>query len=230
MQAPNKQTNNNANSNPQGKGGKKKNRPSKKQRRAATRGQLQLSGTQTVNFQTAQEFRISTGSTPGGIRIRGREMLSAVLQGDSEAFDVSSTLLNPFVPPRLASLAPAWEEFLFHTATLIYQPSLPTTVGGAVSVWADYDALDVVATTQATAARNISYSISNAYAANSCRVLGSLSRLKRYICTTSVDQPLQTTQAKLYVATEGIPIASAPAGSQIGYLFLEYDLEFFTPQ
>jgi len=176
---------------------------------------------------SAVEFSISKGSTPGGTRIRGREMVAVVANGASTAFNVMTTVLYPTTFQRLVAFNGVFEEFFFHRANIIYQPSSGTQMSGAVSLWVDYDALDAAETAQVTAARNISYSISNVYAVNACQMLGSLCRLKRYLTSSATGvTALQIQQAQIRVATEGIP---APFTSPVGYLFIWYDVEFYAP-
>lgn len=188
---------------------------------------LQLRSSQTVNFMSAQEFKVTTGSTPGGIRVRGREMIAVVSNGASAAFAVTNYILGPPTFPRLSAYGGIYEEYFFNRANVIYQPSMGTQLSGAVSLWIDYDPGDVAEVSQILAAKNISYSISNVYAVNACEMLGPLCRLKRFLTTTNAfSNPLQVQQAQIRVATEGIP---APFAVTIGYLFVWYDVEFFAP-
>lgn len=188
---------------------------------------LQLRSSQTVNFMSALEFKVSTGSTPGGIRVRGREMVATVLNGTSALFAVTNYILAPPTFQRLGAFAPIYEEYFFHKANVIFQPSGGTQLSGAVSLWIDYDPGDAIETSQISAARNISYAMSNVYAVNACECLGTLSRLKRFLTTANASTtPLQIQQSQFRVATEGIP---APFSAPVGYLFVWYDVEFFAP-
>lgn len=201
-----------------------------KVRTARERPSLSLRSVQDVNFMVPSEFSITTGTTPGGIRSRGRELVYAVPQGASPAFAVTAFNLTPLSFPRLQAQAGIYEEYFFHSAVAFYQPILGTNTNGAVSVWFDFDAGDPAETTQAQASRNIVYAIANAYAVCSCHAPGSLSRLKRFLNQSGVvATALQLIQAQVRVATEGIPLAQAPAASVVGYIYIEYDVEFYVP-
>ena len=91
----------------------------------------------------------------------------------------------------------------------------------------DYDAKDPAPTSTVGMMRNISSSMSNVYADNACEVRGSLSRLPKYATgQTSSPDVDQTTQALVYYAFEGV----TGVNTSQGYLVVEYDVEFFTPQ
>jgi len=197
------------------------------QQSVTDRSALQLRASQTVNFMSANMFAVRQGSTPGGVRLMGREMVQALNNGASSAFSVSGFNLNPVNLPRLAAYAPIYEEFFFHRANVIFQPSVGTQTAGVVSLWADYDVGDAIEATQVAAAKNITYSISNAYAVNACEILGSLCRLKRFLSISGATATiLQTVQVAVRFASEGIP---APFSAPVGYIFVDYDVEFYVP-
>lgn len=209
---------------------RKRRQQSMRPRFANETSDLALRHTQEVNFMTPTQFSVQKGTTPGGVRCRGREMLFTVVQGASAAFNVQGVNLTPLSLPRLASMAGIWEEYFFHNSRVMFQPILATTTNGLVSTWFDLDAGDVPEINQSQASRNICYSAANAYAVMSCDCPGSLARLKRFFCTSGLaSNVLQTLQAQVRVATEGIPLTAVPAGATVGFLYLHYDIEFYTP-
>jgi len=183
-------------------------------------------------------FETNRGSTPGGIRVKGREMLGsvstsgAVTAGAFTQCNIGATLGSLLTPPsfpRLTSYTSIYEYYVFHRVKYTFQSLFPTTQVGVVMLAVDYDTSDIQPTTSLLMMRNISAVMSNAYANSSCEVLRSLSRLPKFITSSSGTSPPTTelNQARLDVAIEGITLASA---SSVGYIIAEYDVEFFTPQ
>lgn len=172
-------------------------------------------------------FSMKAGSTPGGVRVSGRSLVGALTPTTGTAFEiVSGIFLRPGLIPRLASISQAYEMYIFHRARLIYQSAQPLTVPGVVMLAADYDPKDNPPTSAVEMMRNISSAMSNVYADCAIEVTKELSRLPRYFVNqdTAPDAG-QLDQASLIVATQAVPAATG-----IGFFFIEYDVEFFTPQ
>lgn len=118
--------------------------------------------------------------------------------------------------------------FIFHTARIMFQSNQPTTATGVIEIAVDYDAKDSAPTSTIQMMRNISSAMANIYADCACDVVKKLSRLPRYnTAEVSGSDADQVNQAVVYLATEG---SNATASSTVGYLMIEYDVEFFTPQ
>jgi hypothetical protein len=191
---------------------------------------VQFTATSPLNL-----FDVARGSTPGGIRVKGRELigsvtLSATSTGAFQLANVASfafVALNPVSFPRLAAYDPIYEYFKFHSATCILQSNQPTTSSGEWLICSDYDINDAVPTTSTGMMRNISSAMANIYSDMSMVVTGSLSRLPKFLSGTSEGTPDQSYQAAIYVGIEGY---SGTTGAAVGYLIIEYDVEFFTPQ
>jgi hypothetical protein len=136
--------------------------------------------------------------------------------------------LNPTSFARLGQLAQAYEYFKFHKADVCFQSNQPTTAVGEILLCAEYDASDPAPSTSIGMMRNVSATMANIYSDASYQCLASLSRLPKFIVnggsTASIDQ---TSQATLYVAAEGV---TAATGTGLGYVCIEYDIEFYTPQ
>lgn len=184
-------------------------------------------------------FTVSKGSTPGGIRVRGRELLSAVsftgaLTG---AFALSNNFngqlpgsvsgLNPSSFPRLTAYNPIYEYFVFHKIDYLFQSNQPTTQGGEIILSIDYDPTDSAPASTSAMMRNISSTMSNVYSDCSLQGIKSLSRLPKYETSSNVTEQLQSLQGNLFVAAEGV---TAAAGATLGYIIAQYDVELFTPQ
>ena len=231
---------------PQNGGGRKKksNRKSKKTKSTGVRGQqglgtvaqgpLMLKQEQFAAYVPLQTFSVAKGTTPGGVRVRGRELIQSLTSGLTTLVFGANNLttaagfeLNPGNFPRLASYASIYEFYKFHKAKAMFQSNQPTTASGVSEIAVDYDAKDAVPSSTVTMMRNISSSMSNIYADNACVIDGSLSRLPRFVTsqTSGADRD-QYIQAVVWYAFEGVVGTNASQG----YLLIEYDVEFFTPQ
>jgi len=195
-----------------------------------------LSRTQFTATSPLNLFNVKSGSTPGGIRVRGREMLGSVLltstsTGAWQLATINSGTnvpLNPTAFPRLFAYSSIYEMYIFHSATFILQSNQPTTATGEWLACIDYDSKDVVPTSSINQMRNISSTMANVYSDMSLVCLKSLSRLPKYnISESSSSDTDQVIQANFYLGIEGY---TGTAGAAIGYLIVEYDVEFFTPQ
>lgn len=187
-----------------------------------------LHSTQGGASKPLLNFSVMPATTPGGMRVHGRELLRTVGTPAGGLFSATPVLLNPASFPRLQQIGNVYEMFVFHRARFIFQSSQPVTVTGVVELAADYDSKDSPPTTTISMMRNISSAMSNLYADCAMEVLSSLSRLPRYACSETVaPDENQVNQATVYVATEG---TGATAITTAGYLICEYDVEFFTPQ
>lgn len=201
---------------------------------------LDLTRSQFTATSPLNLFEVSTGSTPGGIRVKGRELIGAVtsIAASTGAFalmNISSAsgvgpvvFLTPASFPRLSAYVPIYEYFKFHKADVLVQANQPTTMSGEVIMSIDYDASDSPPANTVAMMRNISSTMANIYSDASLQIIGSLSRLPKFITSsTGGDDPDQLLQAAIYVAQEGV---TATAGQGLGYVVVQYDVEFYTPQ
>lgn len=198
-------------------------------------GPLMLKNEQFATYAPLQTFAVTSGSTPGGTRVRGRELIQSLTSGGTTllygaagvAGTAGSILLHPASFPRLTSYVGIYEMYIFHSAKVMFQSNQPTTASGVSILSADYDAKDAAPTSTVLQMRNISSSMSNIYADNAMIIDKKLSRLPRYITAVSVGTDAdQLYQANLFYGFEGVV---GVAASQ-GYLVIQYDVEFFTPQ
>lgn len=191
---------------------------------------LNLKSQQFAAWTPLETFSVKTGSTPGGVRVCGRELLEPISSGSTTgAFSIGTTFnLNPVSFPRLVAYAPIYEMYVFHTARVMFQSNQPTTATGVTEIGIDYDVKDTAPTTTIGMMRNISSSMANIYADHACDAVKALSRLPKYTIQEDTDPDANhINQAVVYVAVEGNP---QPDPVVIGYVVVEYDIEFFTPQ
>lgn len=208
-----------------GKGKAKKGFPRPAASLALTR--TQFTATSPLNL-----FDVNKGSTPGGVRVRGRELLGSANFGvTAVGFDPLTVggiqfgfPLSPTSFPRIGNYKSIYEEYIFHRATIMFQSDKATTQSGVILMAADYDAADAVPANSVGMMRNISSTMANVYSDCSMECLGKLARLPRFF--TNDTTSAQNTQARIYVAAEGVTFAASAA---VGYILVDYDIEFFTP-
>jgi hypothetical protein len=185
-------------------------------------------------------FTTTPGSSPGGIRVKGRELIGAVEKTSNnntwQLCEIISPLpgvvvgLNPRFFPRLSSYTALYDLYVFHSATFILQSSSPTTAGGSWMMCLDYDVKDDPPASTMQMLRNVSSSIANVYSDQSCVTVKSLARLPKFFTeenNSSGTDVAQEIQAQLFVACEGFAGAE---NTPLGYVICEYDIEFFSPQ
>jgi hypothetical protein len=211
----------------QSKQKKKKSRGSK-----GRNNNLQLNSGQNSSGLPMNFFKVLPGSTPGGVRVRGRELCVTVQAYGDARFHCLTKNLTPNLLPRLNAYSTIYEMYIFHSAKPIFQSSQPTTAAGISAISIEYDVSDTFPTNLEQMMRNISSSMSNIYADNGCLVDKRLSRLPKYFNTVnSSSTDANTVQAKINYATEGWTDPDVTANIfPVGYLLIEYDVEFFTPQ
>lgn len=215
-----------------------KQNQTQKQRKKKNLRNINLRSAQ-LNLHTGQRgseigtsfFNVLTGTTPGGVRVRGRELIKSIAAGVGGVFTIENFLLQPGSFPRLDSYGSLYEMFIFHSAKIIFQSNQPTTSSGIVGIAVDYDCKDSAAlTSMQELMRNISSSMSNVYANQGTLVEKRLSRLPRYLCASDSSPDVnQESQARVLIASEGLNVVSDDP-VVLGYIFIEYDVEFFTPQ
>jgi len=199
---------------------------------------LSLTRNQFTATSPLNLFNITAGTSPGGVRVSGRELVSAVTMpiiangiytlSTSFSTNVNFGAINPVSFPRLSAYAPIYEYFVFHRLTFYFQSNQPTTGTGSIILSIEYDGTDPVPASTTAQMRNISSTMANLYSDCSLQGLKDLSRIPRF----KTDAPiaaniLQAVQGVLYVATEGYTNAAV---STVGYVVAQYDVEFYTPQ
>jgi len=206
-------------------------------KRSSPDNMLSLTRDQFTATSPLNLFNVHAGSSPGGIRVTGRELVNAVTLPITTGVWAASTTfpggtagsspVNPSVFPRLTAYTPIYEYFVFHKLDFLFQSNQPTTTAGEIILSVDYDPSDAAPASTSAQMRNISSTMANLYSDCSLQCLKSLSRLPRYETASSFALLQQEVQAALTVAVEGYTNASA---TTVGYIIAQYDVEFFTPQ
>lgn len=232
------------------KGGKPKNQSKQKRNRNQNRARglarnpgtrdsmLSLTRSQFTATSPLNLFTVRSGTSPGGIRVSGRELVAAVtvpvttgvftLSTSFPGTSTTASAVSPSVFPRLSAYGPIYEYYIFHKLSYLFQSNQPTTQAGEIIMSVDYDPTDPAPTSTSAMMRDISSTMANIYSDASLQVLKSLSRLPRYETTPAViNEPLQQCQGLLTVAVEGYVAAAI---TTVGYVIAQYDIEFFTPE
>jgi hypothetical protein len=196
-------------------------------------------GMSATQIAAPASLGISTLKTPAaqtrtsnGVRVRNRELVIATINGSS-AFTVAAQIpINPGLSgtfPWLNLQAQQYESYKIHSLKAIYIPVTNSTVSGSIMIIPDYDASDMEPLTEIAAANNIGAMESVVW--NSMEMKLNPKEMmvpgpKKYVRGTMVGGDLKTFDAGLiYVCTNNCSITTI-----IGKLWLEYDIEFFSPQ
>jgi len=183
------------------------------------------------NLMTTYTPRMSQGNN--SIRVRHRELFGVI--NGFISFTKTALNLNPgnsVLFPWLGIQAKMWERYRFHRLRMHYVTRCATTVGGSVIMAADYNCLTAGPVNEQSmlsyqgAVEDVAWKDIICDVDPSALHPGGIPKYVRgrYEFT---GQDLKTYDAaELYIATTGF----AADNTQCGRLFLEYDVEFYTPQ
>jgi hypothetical protein len=173
-------------------------------------------------------------TTNRGFVVIHREFIQDVTAADSNfrntTFSVNPGLATTF--PWLSAIAGRYESYLFRRLHFIYEPICPTTTPGAVMMAVDYDASDTAPTSKVVlmayrgAVRSAPWNITRFDASRGdLRKFG----VQRYVRTAAV--PANTDVKTYDVGNLQLATQNTPATpTTLGELYVEYEVEFFTPQ
>jgi len=200
---------------------------------------LSLTRSQFTATSPLNLFETRTGSTPGGIRVKGRELIGSLslTANSTGAFQILSVnsvaptnylVLNPVKFARLGAYVPIYEMFIFHKAVISFISNQPTTATGEELMCIDYDASDTAPADAVSMMRNVSSVMGNIYSDASMQALKELSRLPRYYTAeTTSPNTVQINQGTCFFGIEGY---TGSINAVVGYCVVDYEVEFFTPQ
>lgn len=197
---------------------------------------LSLTRSQFTATSPLNLFEVRPASTPGGILVKGRELIGSATAPNAIAGTYTNLFvagayplaINPVSFPRLSAYVPIYEWYVFRRLSLLFMSNQPTTTAGEVLMCIEYDYKDTAPGSAAGVMRNISSTMANIYSDASLQLVGSLSRLPKFSTSqTTAPDTDQVNQAALYVAVEGV---TAATGAILGYVVAQYEIEFFTPQ
>lgn len=167
-------------------------------------------------------------------RVQHREFI-ADISSNSSAFATTTLAINPGNPtafPWLAAIATNYESYTFKKLAYRYLPLCPTSTQGRITMAIDYDARDTVPTTKAVLSQYQGavatpvwqqglYVSTPANLTKFCK--------QRYVSGPSV--PTNSDVKTYHVGQFTIATSNTPASlTQLGELWVEYDVELQTPQ
>lgn len=184
-------------------------------------------------------FTAQTTPTRGGVRIKYRELLNGSLNGSSTFPAFTNPLptgagvyeLNPGLSktfPWLAVQAVQYEQYRIHSLSFKYVPFVNTLQSGSVMMMVDYNSLDAPPLTEQQFLDHPGAVIGSVWEAVEFRADARNMHAigpRKFVRPCAIAGDLKTYDVgKMYIAM------SNGAGQPMGKLFVEYDIEFYTPQ
>ncbi len=159
-----------------------------------------------------------------------RELVAGV--NGSVAFATTRYVINPGLSasfPRLSGMADKWEQYRFHSLRYVYVPRSAASAAGSVILTPDYCVRDLPPTTAAEAADNMNSVENVIWTDIVCKLdVGSMFAVgpRKYLRQSNVPGDMNLYDCgNFYVTTSGTADTS-----EIGRLYVEYDVELFVAQ
>jgi len=173
-------------------------------------------------------------STVNGSRMRGREALHRFLNPNAEGtFEPKIIEMNPLKFPWLATYAKNYEQFFFHSLVFTWHPSF-ASANGTIAMAIDADANDDPPKTFQALIKNHFSEAGLVCAPFGFRYDGRTATVtNRFYVESKTASKLLTTQGFLVIAAESVGTQQSFGISKdvpLGYVFVDYDCEFFMPQ
>jgi len=176
----------------------------------------------------------NVSSSGRSVRIRHREFVQDLTAANS-AFTATMLAINPGVSsafPWLSSQAVRYESYLFHKLHYIYEPMVSTSTNGSLMLAVDFDAADTVPANKTALMANqsaVRTSVWNSVTYKAKEANLAKFGVQRY--TRGNNRPAGTDVktydvGNLIFAWVGTPTSQ----TTLGELYVEYDVELFTPQ
>jgi hypothetical protein len=167
----------------------------------------------------------------GSVRVRHREYLQDLPASDpylNVPFSINPGLSSTF--PWLSGMARLFESYKFHKLKFCYEPTCTTVTPGSVLLAVDFDASDPppVSKTQIMSYHNAVRSApwegtSYTSAVSDLLKFGT----QRYVRSGAITGDIKTYDVgNFFIATQG----SVGTAATIGEIYVEYDIELYTPQ
>lgn len=172
----------------------------------------------------------------GNMRMRHKELLGGVYGDDGLAIVINPG--NSALCTWLARTAPQYESYIMHALHVTYKPSVPKTYAGELFMNVDYDASDpapVDLKARSATPGSVSGNIGEGFKFVS-RPADLRKRKEYYVHSpgmtqSSTEGQRSTNVGVFYAYVDGAYNAAGDAFTGLcGYLWVEYDVEFRTPQ
>jgi len=176
--------------------------------------------------------------TSSGTRVKYRELINSSVTGGisfptSFTPGVTSFQVNPGLSklyPWLSPQAVQYEQYRIHSQKFIFVPYVSTAIAGDVMMMMDYNVLDPPPTTEAQFLDHPGAVIGSVWECQEFRCQpASMHAIgpRKFVRPCAVAGDLKTYDCgNFYIATNNVSAGT----SSVGKLFVEYDIEFFTPQ
>lgn len=199
------------------------------------RNRAKRKGNIPVSIPVAQS-NVLTNNRPrysvkdGNFCVKHREYITDIAGSvtfTARTFNINPGLITAF--PWLANIANQYESYLFKSLHFIYEPACATTVAGSIMLAVDFDASDAAPTSKvqmmaySNAVRSPPWEMTKYLSINSdLRKFG----VQRYVRNSPVSGDIKTYDiGNFFLATSNFA-----DNTFVGELYVEYELEFYTPQ
>lgn len=207
---------------------KKKN----KSRSNARKGSSKIRQESIIYAPISQTRVMQTDNRLNTFRFQRKEFMGNIT-GTNTEFRLNATKqINPGNPqmfPWCEHIATCFESYKFHSLKFTYIPRCPTTTPGSILFCPDTNPKDAPPTTESEALQNQKSKSSAPWAEFSIVLTREmLNKRKTYFCrplATDADVDLYDV-GNLHIITSNNGAQSVP----LGQMWMEYDVEFFTPE
>jgi len=210
-----------------------------KARKRSRKSRKQTTGSVGVSSRARNLMRPmrATSAKDGHMcRFRGTDFLTAVTIDSKTAAAAGDILINKTVNPktlgisRLATASTLWERYKFKSLKFRYAPVAPTTAGGSLLGYVDYDTYDDITGLSGDqnlqrAAAHFGEKPTKLWEDKFWEIKDVDPLTDLYIDTDGTD-PRWTNQGRFLLLAN----SAIPAGTACGNIYLDYDVEFFIPQ
>lgn len=205
-----------------------------RQRKPKQNGQQQRVAAPVATTRIVKTGNPNVSSSGRSVRIRHREFVQDLTAANS-SFAAYLLAINPGVTstfPWLSSQAIRYESYLFHKLHFIYEPMVSTSTNGSLMLAVDFDAADSVPANKTAMMANqsaVRTSVWNSVTYKAREANLAKFGVQRY--TRGNNRPTGT-DVKTYDIGNLIYawVGSPTSQTTLGELYVEYDVELFTPQ
>jgi hypothetical protein len=211
---------------------KKKNKARKSQ--GSTMVTVTAPAARSTKTVTKQAQMVTTANT---LSVRHRELISLVSAANG-GFPLQSFRINPGntgLFPWLSNIAANYETYKFKGLRFLYVSQAPTTAPGSVRMVVDYDVLDASPNGVVQMSSMVGCVSSPLWAGTGGKLMhvssaSNLSKFKEYFVATTVPAGADAKTYDVGRMFLSIVSSSGAALPDIGELWVEYDVCFYTPQ
>lgn len=180
----------------------------------------------------------TTPTRGGGVRIKYRELVSSSILGNQfyspllptgvESFEINPGLSSMF--PWLSVQAVQYEQYRIHGLTYYYVPFVNTGTNGDIMMMVDYNVLDRPPQTEQQFLDHPGAVIGSVWEALAFKANSSNMHAigpRKFVRPCAIAGDLKTYDVgRFYITSSNVSTEDIP----LGKLFVEYDIELFTPQ